>query len=300
MSLLHPQRHRIRQNKLALHQPDGFSRALWMVQLEGAAVILKLRQQAAEISPGAQLPCETPSSELSPQESHLPESRRWGPSCNYQFLDSICTPSTLKAPSPSPGPESSGCSSPWEQRHLLSGLFMNSLAWEYMYYALVCNYESYASTEIGNFLQNWQEIEIFLRLSERKITFRIDLSQNKTKTPSHNLQGALWAGPVPHLIATPATFHTHSFPGILFVECINHTPIHCHHQPLHLLTPCQECSFPDICLLAHCFALFRTHSNVTSSNEPLPSIRNTLFLKSATETGPFYSCLINIPKLNFG
>lgn len=70
--------------------------------------------------------------------------------------------------------------------------------------------------------------------------------------------------------------------------------------PLHLLASCQECSFPAICLLAHCFVSFGAHSNVTLSGEPLPSIRNTHFLKSATETDPFIPILLISPSWILG
>lgn len=217
-----------------------------MGQLEGAALI----------SPGAQWLCESQSSELPPQEPQLPGSRRWGPSCNDQFLDSMCSPSTLEALSPSPSQESAGCSWPWEQRHLLSGgLFMSLLAWEYISRALTRNYEPYASVEIGNFFTKLARDRNISQDFQEKITLGIDVSHNKTKIlpTACRVLCELILDPTPFLLLLPSTLTPLQTYCASYSLSIMSTalPPTVTAGPLHLLASCQECSFPVICLLAH-------------------------------------------------
>lgn len=67
--------------------------------------------------------------------------------------------------------------------------------------------------------------------------------------------------------------------------------------PLHLLCPLPGMVFPSH-LPAHSLASCRTHSNVTLSDAPSLTTRNTHFPKSATEI-PFHSCFTNVSKSNF-
>lgn len=256
MSLLHLQRchgHTKSKEYICPAPVWWIFRALWTGQLEGAAVIPQTKfPQGPHYRMRAVL-------ELPPQEPHLPRSRRWIPSCNYQFLDLICTPSTLEALSPSPGPETAGCSWPWEQRHLLSGgLFMSSLGWEYISYALIHNYEPICKCRNGQFFTKLARDRKISQDFQEKITLRIDLFHNKTKILPI-VCGVLCRykvgfchttdGPIPHPISTPATLHTPSSPGILcllqFVNYVNHTPTHCHHWDFAPPSPLPGIFFPS-------------------------------------------------------